>query len=243
MFFHLVHIFGGGCYFLNTYNYVNWSFFLSLLCSISYPACHNKVADVFFLLDSSSSIRKEDFKKQINVVESIVRRFDISPTLTRVGISTFSHEYQNLLKFSDSIDKAVVLRRLGTIKYLSGGTRTGHALHRLRTKVFDERFIRSGADRIIVVFTDGQSGDYRRTTLEAKLIKKSGVKIFVVGIGSYVDREELEDIASKPTDEFLHTFDSFDSLLAKSGLLREKTCEGISNLLINDQDGELSIVK
>lgn len=198
--------------------------------------CHNKVADVFFLLDSSSSIRKHDFKKEINVVESIIRRFDISATLTRVGISTFSHEYLNLLTFGDSNDKSEVLRRLSTIKYLSGGTRTGHALHRLRTKVFNGRSTRPEADRIIVVFTDGRSRDYRRTTLEAKMLKKSGVKIFVVGIGSYVDQEELRDIASVPTEEFLHTFDSFDTLSSKSGLLGAKTCEGLNHLFINDQD-------
>lgn len=198
--------------------------------------CHNKVADIFFLMDSSSSIRTEDFKKQINVIKNIIRRFDISPTLTRVGISTFSHDYHNLLKFGDSHDKVEILRRLGTLKYLSGGTRTGHALHRLRTHVFDKQSSRPEADRIIVIFTDGQSGDYRRTIFEAKLLKKSGVKIFVVGIGSYVDREELEYLASEPIDDFLHTFDSFDTLLAKSSLLGTKTCEEINHLLINDQD-------
>lgn len=192
-------------------------------------ACRNKVADVFFLLDSSSSIRTDEFKKQTNAIEDIVSKFDIGPTKTRVGLSVFTHNYNPVLSFDSGDNKAAALKKIRHILYMGGGTKTGKALHQIRSHVFNEALVRPGAERILIVFTDGMSSDYERTSAEANLLQESGVKIFVVGIGPDVDQIELQDIASKPSTEFVHTFATFDNLLTESGLLTYKTCT------VNDQ--------
>ena len=115
---------------------------------------------------------------------------------------------------------------------------TGKALYQVRRHVFNQASIRPGAERILIVFTDGMSIDYERTSAEAKLLQESGVKIFVVGIGPDVDQAELQDIASKPSNEFVHNFATFDILLAKSGLLTYKACTVNDQTFAKDQNGK-----
>ncbi|ESO92336.1 hypothetical protein LOTGIDRAFT_59949, partial [Lottia gigantea] len=54
------------------------------------PACREKVADVMFILDSSSSIYVEDHYRHRNFVQNIVRQFNVDSRYTRVGALTFS---------------------------------------------------------------------------------------------------------------------------------------------------------
>ena len=52
------------------------------------------MADIFFILDSSSSIYVEDYRQVLNFVIEVVDRFDIGSNKTRIGALTFSDDYQ-----------------------------------------------------------------------------------------------------------------------------------------------------
>ena len=56
--------------------------------------CVGKVADVFFVLDSSSSIYVEDYSQVLDFVRQVITRFDVSRDDTRIGALTFSADYQ-----------------------------------------------------------------------------------------------------------------------------------------------------
>ena len=56
--------------------------------------CFSKVADVYFILDSSSSIYVEDYKEELQFVSQVITRFDVSREDTRIGALTFSDDYQ-----------------------------------------------------------------------------------------------------------------------------------------------------
>lgn len=203
---------------------------------IAEEACKNKVADIFVLLDSSSSIRIDEFKKQINFIEEIVKKFDIGPFKTRIGVSVFSHEYYSILKFDQTNDKQEILKIIHSIKYLGGGTAIGKALSEMRLNEFNANSARPGVEKIVILFTDGQSTDADQASFEAKKLKESNVKIFVVGIGPFIDQMELEDIASRPSKDFVHTFDSFDDMFAKGGILSRKTCTVDEQIFVREQE-------
>ncbi|XP_029635543.1 collagen alpha-5(VI) chain isoform X1 [Octopus sinensis] len=198
--------------------------------------CKNKVADIWFLLDSSSSITADNFGKQKNIIENMVGMLDIHALKTRVAISTFNHEYQSIVMFGDTNDKQEVIKKIEAIEYVGGGTKTGNALKKVRTELFSSGTWRPKADHIIIVFTDGRSSDYKETKAEAELLKKLNIKIFAVGIGSSVDQIELEDIASKPFNSFVHNFESFDVLLNEYGILTRIACNASTELLPADED-------
>ena len=53
-----------------------------------------KVADVFFVLDSSTSIWVEDYKRVLTFFSQVITRFDVSRDDTRIGALSFSVDYQ-----------------------------------------------------------------------------------------------------------------------------------------------------
>lgn len=195
------------------------------------------MADVYFLMDCSSSVRKADFRKQLHILRKVISKFQIGSNKTRVAVSFFTHQFLQVWKLNDLQDKSDILRRIRSLKYLGGATKTDYALYKVRTRGFIWRN-HQNTDRILIVFTDGQSSDYKRTRHEANLLKRRGVKIFVVGIGPYVDEEELNSIASIPSAEYVHTFDSFDSLSMTSGILNVKACSAVKQTFLNDQNGK-----
>lgn len=198
--------------------------------------CWNKKADVFFLLDSSSSIKMNNFQKQVNLITNIVRNFDVDPTKIRVGVAIYSHEYYRYINFDDHQNKDIILEAIGEMTYKGGGTKTGIALTKLRQETFNQRLMRPDAQQILIVFTDGQSSDYENTKIQSRLLKNSGVKIFVVAVGPYTDSVEIKDIASEPTQEFVHTVTSFDLLQSTTKILTYKACTAANQTLPRDHD-------
>ena len=78
-----------------------------------------------------------------------------------------------------------------------------------------------------VVITDGKqttTGQYTRLAVASRGIKRKGVTVFVVGIGSSVDQTELEEIASERLNVF--TSASFNDLQDLSSEITTSLCEG-----------------
>ncbi|CAI9722017.1 Hypothetical predicted protein [Octopus vulgaris] len=198
-------------------------------------ACQNKKVDILFLLDSSSSIRDVNLKKQINVVSLMIRRFDVGPHKTQVGVSIYSHQYIPIFKIGQLRTKTEILYNMKKIIFIGGGTKTGKALEKVRTEAFNMGRKRPDAGKILFVFTDGQSSDYEKTREEAYLLKKSGVRIFVVSIGLNIDPVEIRDIASEPSKEFIHNEATFDAVMQSTEILTRKTCAAPMQITPKDQ--------
>jgi collagen type VI alpha len=109
---------------------------------------------------------------------------------------------------------------------MGGGTDTAVALRQIREKGFfgSSNQIRENSARILIVMTDGLSLTPDTTDREAKLLKKMGVQIFSIGIGSGIDKLELEDIASDPVDKFFLHVDDFGALDTVKMKLAARTC-------------------
>lgn len=170
----------------------------------------------------------------------MIRRFDVGPDKTRVGVSIYSHEYIPIFKIGELRTKGEILYNMKNIIYIGGGTKTGKALEKVRTQAFNIDKKRS-VDKILVVFTDGQSSDYEKTREEAYLLKKSGVRIFVVSIGPNIDSVEIRDIASEPSSDFIHSVATFDAVMQTNEILTRKTCTAPRQIAPKDQACKLLI--
>ncbi|XP_069136986.1 cartilage matrix protein-like isoform X4 [Argopecten irradians] len=189
--------------------------------------CGGKPADVYFLLDSSSSIRQSDNIKQLEFVKDVVTMFDIGENKTRIGISTFSHKYHQEFNFQSYYNKDDLLRAIDKVSYLRGGTDTASALRHIRREVFTPNVSRGNVARILVVITDGYSRSPRSTAAEAALLHQMGVNVFAVGVTQDVDIKELEQIASQPMEDvqsFMFNVSNFDALKTIKNVLAIRTC-------------------
>ncbi|CAC5383556.1 unnamed protein product [Mytilus coruscus] len=77
---------------------------VSILTTGQMVACYKKKADVFFIVDTSSSLNVfENVKKELNFVADVilVNAFEVGSDQVRVGMMTFSNDPEMLFKLDD----------------------------------------------------------------------------------------------------------------------------------------------
>ncbi|XP_071146006.1 collagen alpha-4(VI) chain-like [Mytilus edulis] len=186
--------------------------------------CTTKI-DLAFVIDTSRSIPHEDFTRQIRFIEDIVNFLDVSPENTRVASVAFSNFYFPEFGFNNFSRKQDVLNAIKRIDHSQGdATRTYLALEYTHDNIYRPgNGERPDVADVVIVFTDGKTnpGSYdkygdesgrRQTQIEAAIIKARPAFIFVIGVGSLVDIDELNGMSSDPDEEFTIQVSSFEAL-------------------------------
>ncbi|VDI82670.1 Hypothetical predicted protein [Mytilus galloprovincialis] len=176
----------------------------------SCPACHDKV-DLVYLVDSSGSVGSINFNKEKEFINNSLSQFVIGHNDALVGVVTFSTVPREQFKLNAFLDKAALKYAITKIPYLTGNTHTAEAIN----FVNNHMFIPSAGDRpdaqnVLVVLTDGQSGDHAKTLQEANRLKQRTTVIIAVGIGSGASKSELNGLVSDPSYVFF--VNDFDAL-------------------------------
>jgi len=158
--------------------------------------------DIGIILDASTSVTRENWDETLEFVQKLSRDFEIGPAKVHFGVIRFS--WFPTLQFSIADrqfwDRSKFERKVSTIRYTYGGTRTDLALQMAEQKLMCAKCgTRKEAHKALLVLTDGVSSRFSAPmeTVTRKL-KKDNVKIVSIGIGIAVDYEELVNIA---TDE------------------------------------------
>nr|KAG5709937.1 hypothetical protein BaRGS_029979 [Batillaria attramentaria] len=206
-------------------------FFLSVVSAVptgSVPDLNQKLgcnpADVYFLLDCSSSVWIVDYDKQLEFVVSLINHLHISPDTTRMGLGVFSDTFYPVIKMGDYRNKDILVQKVRNTPYLSGNTYTGRGLHGMRTTGFVSDVPRANVTRVGVVVTDGKSRHRSNTVAEARAAREAGISLFAIGVGGDVDDEELAAMASEPSSEFSFHVASFDILATLAKTVALSTC-------------------
>lgn len=90
-----------------------------------FTACFAKVADIYFLVDSSGSIGQSKFDEMKSFIKQTVDIFDIGPTFTRIGVITFSEGAVMQFNLTTYTSKAEINTAIDNIPYTAGSTNTG----------------------------------------------------------------------------------------------------------------------
>ena len=160
-------------------------------------------------------------------VEDLVLSLDVDPAATQIACVTFANDAIVrffLNKYSDSLD---IVGELMAMRRQSGGTNTAQALQITREKVLDLlNGARYGVLQVVIVITDGKSGDTPATLEQAIFLRNRGVAVFSIGVGTNLDIEELKGIAGDEHVERVYSVDSFDNLVSINDQLIKATCDG-----------------
>jgi len=188
----------------------------------SEKGCHNP-ADIVFVLDESGSIWGPHFTKQLEFVQNVVDLFDVRPTKTRLGVLTFGDKPRIIFQLGNHTNEADMKADIKAIKQMRGETYTDDALLEARTKMLSADRTRPSVPHICIVITDGESNNPSLTALEAAHAHREGIQLFAIGVGPYVNREELKAIASSP--ELVFEVDDYEALDKLRGELAWKACQ------------------
>ncbi|KAJ8790787.1 hypothetical protein J1605_021215 [Eschrichtius robustus] len=182
------------------------------------PACREAVlADIVFLVDSSTSIGPQNFQKVKNFLHPVILGLDISSDQIRVGLAQYNDNIYPAFRLNHHPLKSVVLEHTQNVPYHTGGTNTGSTLEFVRTNYLTEAAgsqAKDGVPQVVILVTDGESNDEVQEA--ADRLKEDGVVVYVVGV-NVQNVQELKTIASEPLEKFLFNAENFNILQDFSG--------------------------
>ena len=184
-----------------------------------------------FVLDASGSIHPDDFQRQLLFVNDIVGTFRISRESVRIGVITFGTSVTGNVRLHNNQIITNLQPAILRINQRGGVTNTHLALRFLRNTYFGTHNSRSNAIKIGIVITDGISQNTTATLVEAGLTRAAGIMLFAIGVGNYVNEDEVEGIANEPAEEYTYTVENYSDLQQIKARLTRQTCAGITMCL------------
>ena len=167
-------------------------------------------ADMFFLLDGSGSIGKDNFQSMRLFVKKFVDTLNIGPENNQVGMIVFGNEADVAFHLATYNNTNDIVEAIMKYPYPNGAvTNTADALYKLKSGFSEGNGARTSSAsvfRFAIVLTDGKStkkspyGDNWNTSQAADAVHglKPPVLVYAIGVTDSDNTEELETIASSP---------------------------------------------
>ncbi|CAI9719093.1 Hypothetical predicted protein [Octopus vulgaris] len=175
-------------------------------------ACKEGKADIMFVLDESSSVGQKHFGTMKSFVENVATNLPVGSDSVHVGLLKYGFGVYEEFDLNTYQDPSSLKNAIEEVGYEGGMTNTHKALDYLRTNSFTAaKGDREDAPNIAILITDGKSFDKEKTKETAERLKAAGVTVFSIGVENAV-QEELEDIASKPSSEYVFYAENFSGL-------------------------------
>ena len=190
---------------------------------LSISECHQVDIDLVFVLDASGSVTSKNFEKVKTFTKDILSSADIDNGNVRVGVNVFSSGNKVAFNLNTFDNKNDVFSAIDAIHYTGGGTYTPGALKTVRTEMFTAaNGDRASVNNIAIVVTDGVSnGNPIKSADEAR---SEGIHIFVIGIGSKLDTDQLNGMANKPAEKNMFLINDFSALDAIKEQVFQAVC-------------------
>lgn len=206
-------------------NYCDNTYLQSTFFSVG---CSGEI-DLYFVLDSSGSIRVERYPQILKFVADIISQLDVHQDRTRVGLIYWSDNAHMLFTLDQYTNRENAMQAVMRTPFLGEKTNTASALEMLYKQGFTvANGDRINANNIAIVITDGNSNiNPKMTPKDAIEARTAGIHLMVVAVGStFVNYGELEAIASTPTDLNILNVDHYEDLNTIKDQLVLSTCDG-----------------
>ena len=180
--------------------------------------------DIAFIIDSSGSIGRSDYLKQKNFVKEVVKSFDLAPDYSQAAIVLFSTSASVQARFGQYVTTEEFAKAVDALPYERGLTRIDRGLDLAATVIFPEA--RAGVPKLALLITDGsqtQPADTKGLREASDPLRKAGVHVLAVGIGSHVQRHELRLVTE--TDDNVVLVPRFEHLPLQIGNLISRACK------------------
>ncbi|XP_036292491.1 matrilin-2 isoform X4 [Pipistrellus kuhlii] len=190
--------------------------------------CSEGPIDLVFVIDGSKSLGEDNFEIVKQFVTGIIDSLVVSPKAARVGLLQYSTQVRPEFALSSFGSARDMKKAVATMKYMGKGSMTGLALRHMFERSFTPaegaRPLSARVPRVAIVFTDGRAQD--DVAEWAGKAKANGITVYAVGVGKAIE-EELQEIASKPTDRHLFYAEDFSTMGEISEKLKQGICEAL----------------
>ena len=141
------------------------------------------IADVVFVMDSSSNVPFYDFKTEKDFVKDLARYLNVSPGNSRAAVVTYGSRAAEVIGFDIRRSVSDFETAVDNSPYINGRRRIDRSLDKIVEIMTNAR---PTATKLVVLLTaDKQLSEFGTTTpaRAAKPLWEKGVNIFIIAIG------------------------------------------------------------
>ena len=179
-------------------------------------------------MDASGSVLKENWEKSVDFAGKLAKHILALNAESRMGVIDFSQVANEAIEPSG--DQKLLEQELGNLKnkYQNGITRTELALEKA-LEIF-QRIKRASAKKLLIILTDGRTTPLNNKEGKELLpepvqsLRTEGVRVIAIGVGSLVNSEELNIMASEPQNENVVRIDDYNNLLNMVDTIGKVVC-------------------
>ena len=176
-------------------------------------------------------VSEVNFRIQMQLMADFVSGFKIGTNTAQFGLVTFATNDIAEFYLNSYHDTNALQTKIMSIPYNNtGSTHTGKGLDFVRETMFNpNNGGRNDTKHIVILMTDGQSNSMNATITAAEKIHNANITLIGFGIGSWVNKKELQTVIQKANNLIL--VDSFILLHGTKDHLNNVTCEGKEHFL------------
>ncbi|XP_076079092.1 collagen alpha-6(VI) chain-like [Mytilus galloprovincialis] len=180
-------------------------------------------ADIGFLLDASGSVSSAEFNQTKTFLVDIIKQFDIANQAVKISAFAFDHQVQGGFYFKTFSTEQDISTAIQNIVYTSGFTDFEIPLTFAREHMFvPQSGARGYTKKILIFITDG---DAIITDEPGQLLSNMGVSVYAIGVGSNVNTNNLDKIATSVAHRYIVL--SFSLINDIKQRLTSQACEEI----------------
>ncbi|XP_013094955.2 uncharacterized protein LOC106078595 isoform X1 [Biomphalaria glabrata] len=181
-------------------------------------------ADVVFIMDSSDSIKAEEWEQEKKFVSVLIDSLHVDRHAIHVGVIVYSTDIGLVIDLQPFKTKAELKRMLEEAAHMELGTNTAKAIETLIKMSSDQGRYVFDAKQIGVIITDGRSSDVQQTISQAQRARNEfNIDMIALGVGNETFLEELEAIAG--SENRLFQVQNFSGLHNVVKQLEDLICE------------------
>ena len=187
-------------------------------CALSPPFltekdCKNH-ADIALLVDSSASMRGDNFLKEKSLVKAIAREFELSMHGSHVSLVLYNTDATVVTKLNNKTTLEGFENIVDNLPLKGGKTRLDRALRVVASDVFtrESGMRNENVPKIMFILTDGtQNKRCEEEALEMAIapLRNEGVHVVAIGVGE-AEESELRPLVKSRSDLF--TGGNFDEV-------------------------------
>jgi len=161
-------------------------------CCVTGGCPLNAKVDISIVLDSSSSVRANNWPKMINLVTNVLDEFTIGPNAAQVSVFRYNKviDTDSQILFGQYNDSTSLYTQINKIPYNGAGTYTGQALNYVHDVVLSPaNGNRPDVPDLVLIMTDGVSQD----DIEGPAVQlhDNNAVVFVVAIGNRISQPRV----------------------------------------------------
>ena len=152
-------------------------------------------ADIVLVIDTSASMHEQ--QKMLSAVQAASRFIaDADLSIDQIAIVAFSN---NGITLQPLTQKEALLQESLDQLNVADGTNILAGLQEAQEVLLGNRV---GAERYIVLLSDGKDDHQESLLADADALRNQSVRVFTISLGGDVDRDLMQQIASMPTDHY-----------------------------------------